>query len=73
MVVVPNCGVDKANATVLANLTQAIHQQGCYEVLREWFDFRMVVIGAIAGVTTLGEAVMVAISTRWIRFIELYW
>ena len=72
-VVVPKCGHNKANATVLKNLTLAVHQQGCCEVLKEWFDYRMIVIGVIAGVTTLGEAVMVAISTRWIRFIELYW
>ena len=73
MVIVPGCGENKANATVLGNLTQAVHKQGCYEVLKEWFDFRIVVIGSIAGATTVGEAVMVAISTRWIKFIELYW
>ncbi|KAL5247013.1 hypothetical protein ACHWQZ_G019024 [Mnemiopsis leidyi] len=73
MVIVPNCGENKANATVLGNLTQALHKKGCSEVLKEWFDLRIIVIGAIAGATTVGEAVMVAISTRWIRFIELYW
>ena len=69
----PECGVNKASATVLEGLSQAVHKQGCYQVLRQWFDFRMKVIGVIAAVTSLGEAVMVAISTRWIRFIELYW
>ena len=73
MVVVPRCGHNKANATVLKNLTQAVYKKGCYEVLKEWFDFRMIWIGGIAGLTSVGEAVMVAISTRWIRFIELYW
>ncbi|XP_063692858.1 CD63 antigen-like [Bolinopsis microptera] len=72
-VVVPECGVNKASVTVLEGLSLAVHKQGCYQVLRQWFDFRMKVIGVIAGVTSLGEAVMVAISARWIRFIELYW
>lgn len=72
-VVVPTCGAGKGNATIISELSSAIHQEGCYKVLKTWFDDRIMVVGIIAGLTSLGEAVMVAVSTKWVRFIELYW
>lgn len=71
LVVSAECGKDKANEDSLANLTLAIHQTGCYFKLEEWFDKRVIVVGVVAGVSTLCEVVMITISQKWVQFIEL--